>query len=1172
MNYITSYDPRVAGLVQQSQIGSASLDKNQMQTSVQYFDGLGRPVQTVEVKGSANGRDVVQPIDYDQYGRETKKYLLYALSGVASSDGSYKTDALTAAQGVYSFYNPTGSGISGNQQSNNIVIDPNPYSLTVFDNSPLKRVTEQGAPGTPWQPVTNTNLGHTVKLVYTTNNTKQITDTANTMLVALYKVTINSDQSRSFTRATGANGNYDDGQLQVTVTKNENWSGGRAGTSEDYRDKEGHLVLKRTFNYLTSPVTLQILSTYYLYDDQNNLAFVLTPMTGADAATSISQSTLNNLCYQYRYDERNRLVQKKLPGKDWEFIVYNQLDQPVLTQDAYLRSNNQWSVTKYDGEGRVIITGIWNAGSVISPSTLQSNIYSNSQWDKRDYNNTSTGYNISSYPAISTILSINYYDDYNYLNIVGAPSNYSAPNGYNAAPTGLLTAKKTAILNNTSDMLWSVIYYDGLGRAIKNFEQHYLGGIANLNNYDAVSTTYNFTNMPTSIIRQHFTTASTIIPKLTATNTYLYDHAGRKQKTWEQLTYGDNLPTGNTLISQVDYNEMGQIMTRHLHSTDSTTFLQNIDYTYNERGWLLTSSAPLFAMNLYYNTSAGIKAWNGDIKYQYWGTPSTVMNKHFAYNQDALGRLIAGSSTINYNEYPTYDLNGNITALNRGVGPTTYVNTDQLIYSYIDANGDYTNRVQSINELNTTSTVGMLGGLTKYTYDGNGNTLTQTNTNTANNLRDKTYTYNLLNLPKTVTIQTGPTTTGTLTYTYDASGNKVRKVSTVIGNTTDYINGIQYDSNQTPAFNFIQTEEGKAAYLPTTGGFDYYYNLRDNLGNTRLTFDTKTSIATTYQTDDYYPFGLEIPSGIIPNPKIEYLYNKKELQEELGQYDYGARFYDPVIGRFGVIDLQAEKYPTQSSYVYAANNPLRYIDINGEGPGYPESHPVSQAIIKYNPWIYQAFQYANNTSNIQLYNFAKGIAGSDAYGKSIGAIGEALFAQRLTAHISETTSNLTFGMRLGGYQVDLLQATTLYRSPDGAPGFELRVNATDIYGKATSSMLSVLASTNRVFTYGTIAYEVKTIDPNGSLDNIYKAFVGGVNQAIDRTKVADASELVFDKSAFSKLLNSPMGVDALKQLGRLTGIKNSQGEQRGFLRLENGLTSDAQKALYGLKDILKNIP
>ena len=57
-------------------------------------------------------------------------------------------------------------------------------------------------------------------------------------------------------------------------------------------------------------------------------------------------------------------------------------------------------------------------------------------------------------------------------------------------------------------------------------------------------------------------------------------------------------PTTKTLISQIDYNEVGQVLTKHLHSVDSLNYMQNIAYTYNERGWLLSSSAPLFAMQL----------------------------------------------------------------------------------------------------------------------------------------------------------------------------------------------------------------------------------------------------------------------------------------------------------------------------------------------------------------------------------------------------------------------------------------------------------------------------------------------------------------------------------------------------------------------------------------------
>ncbi len=78
------------------------------------------------------------------------------------------------------------------------------------------------------------------------------------------------------------------------------------------------------------------------------------------------------------------------------------------------------------------------------------------------------------------------------------------------------------------------------------------------------------------------------------------------------------------------------------------------------------------------------------------------------------------------------------------------------------------------------------------------------------------------------------------------------------------------------------------------------------------------------------PFGYEISNGSPANPKNEYLYNKKELQEELGQYDYGARFYDPLIARWNVVDAKAEKYSSTSQYAYVSNNPVISIDPNGD--------------------------------------------------------------------------------------------------------------------------------------------------------------------------------------------------------------------------------------------------
>jgi len=126
--------------------------------------------------------------------------------------------------------------------------------------------------------------------------------------------------------------------------------------------------------------------------------------------------------------------------------------------------------------------------------------------------------------------------------------------------------------------------------------------------------------------------------------------------------------------------------------------------------------------------------------------------------------------------------------------------------------------------------------------------------------------------------------------------------------------------------SFIQTEEGRV--LNSGGTYHYEYSLTDHLGNERVTYDTYLNQVA--QQDDYYPFGMEISSGTIVSPKNEYLYNKKELQEDLHQYDYGARFYDPVITRWNVIDPYAEKSRRFSPYNYVENNPIRNIDLDGD--------------------------------------------------------------------------------------------------------------------------------------------------------------------------------------------------------------------------------------------------
>jgi len=204
-----------------------------------------------------------------------------------------------------------------------------------------------------------------------------------------------------------------------------------------------------------------------------------------------------------------------------------------------------------------------------------------------------------------------------------------------------------------------------------------------------------------------------------------------------------------------------------------------------------------------------------------------------------------------------------------------------------------------------------IAGLTgTYVYEANGNATIDGRTEVA-------LAYNHLNLPITAS-RSGLS----MAYTYDATGKKLRKLSMGSSTvTTDYVDGIQYTNG---TIDFIQTGEGIAR---NNGGvYSYEYNLTDHLGNVRASFDIYGGTVRILQRDDYYAFGLR-KSAVGGTNK--YLYNGKELQEELEQYDYGARLYDPVIGRWNVVDPLAEMYQSGSPYNYVMNNPLKFNDPTG---------------------------------------------------------------------------------------------------------------------------------------------------------------------------------------------------------------------------------------------------
>ncbi|MBS7565389.1 RHS repeat-associated core domain-containing protein, partial [Mucilaginibacter sp. Bleaf8] len=661
-NYIVTYTPRIAGFATSAQLIADTTTSRSLMANIQYFDGLGRPLQTVQVKGSPTQRDVVQPVAYDEFGRETLKYQPYAVQPSAASDGSYKAAAIADQLSFYAA--PTGTawnapGVTGTTK---------PFAQTVFEPSPLNRIMEQGAPGEPWQPVAGATTGHTVKTEYGTN---QVTgDYSVRLYTAVASTVAGKEYERSLANPnhlTSQTPYYAAGELYLTVLKDENYveADGLAGQVHEYKDKEGHVVLKRTFNrkVVNGTTTIEKLSTYYVYDDLGNLSFVLPPGAGADGGLP-DATKQTAFCYQYRYDERNRLIEKKVPGKGWELMVYNRLDQLVMSQDAVQRSRSpqQWTFTKYDALGRVILTGVYN-------DNLHSNLaYDNyrqdfqgraysapGQWETADANNTTTGYSNNAIPqgSVGQYLTMNYYGSYAFPG--SGASGMAAPNkdlGQSENVTGLLTGTKVNVLGTTK-MLLTVNYYDEEGRVVQSKSENHLLGT------DQVDNTYSFTDELLSSKRTHIANGTTT----TIAMNYSYDHMGRKVETTESIN--DAAPTS---LSKLTYNEVGQLKDKALGDG-----LQTLSYGYNERGWMrtMTTSGNLFSLDLRYNTPDVLAnaQWNGNIAQMNYLTTkvSAPGTKSFAYTYDKVNRLTNAVSTANaLDEAISYDVMGNITKLTRG--------------------------------------------------------------------------------------------------------------------------------------------------------------------------------------------------------------------------------------------------------------------------------------------------------------------------------------------------------------------------------------------------------------------------------------------------------------------------------------------------------------------------
>ena len=661
-----------------------------------------------------------------------------------------------------------------------------------------------------------------------------------------------------------------------------------------------------------------------------------------------------------------------------------------------------------------------------------------------------TGKNPSSSP---TVLVQSYYDGYGFVGGTGLPTGQFTKDtsGYGR---GSLTGSAVTVFGS-STKIYKAFYYDIKGRMTKSVQNNLLSG------YDITSTVYTFSDKPSGVTHTHTASGKTT---RTEVYTYTYDHADRISKVRHSL--------GGTSITLYDatYDNFGRLLTKQYHGTS----INKLTYAYNLRSWLTGISGKCFTQNVYYNTGVGTAKYNGNISSMTWksGNESTVRGYKFTY--DGLSRLMnatygetAGinTNTNRFSENVTaYDKNGNIKTLQR------YGQTAASSYGLID-NLTYTLNGNQLTRVDDAVTASAYNGgfefkdgvkqANEYAYDANGNLTKDLNKGITD------IQYNCLNLPSVVTFSDG----STITYTYAADGTKLKTVHKIGGTTTttDYCGNVIYENG---VQKLLLTEEG---YV-TLSDSKYHYYLKDHQGNNRVVINQS---GTVEETNHYYPFGGVFASTGNAQP---YKYNGKEYDSKKGLnwYDYGARHYDAVLGRFTTNDPLAEKYFNTGLYAYCLNNPVRFIDPTGGlvSPIYDES----------------GFLLGTDDEGLQgdaiimnKSNFKQGMSHSEALSYSLGYGG--LVDDEARSNYVTSYTSLKDRPDYDGY-LTKDEADTWWRNKTGEPLF-VDQSKIELHGVNTSSFSQnksiyknfIWRLTNTGKVYGTL--KMTLID-----DKTGKVFIG----------------------------------------------------------------------------------
>ncbi len=807
-NYVIARTIRVPAKANGTAVTEAdltTLSNQQKNEAITYLDGLGRADHQVGWQVSPGQQDLTAPMTYDEQGRADRQYLPY----VGGNNGYYKAGAPAAAEDYYQDATRTSQGI---------VTDNMPYASVQYEASPLNRTQQQGAPGAVFQPGTD----HTVRYQYPVNDATTY---------AARQWTLNASAFPSSTKL------YDAGELTLTEVTDEDGK-----VAEVYTDKLGQVVLRRTRN------GAELLDTYYIYDEHNNLRVVLPP----EASTNLTpdEAFLNRWAYRYAYDDRQRLSGQKAPGADWHYMLYDKRDRLVMSQDGRQREEGEWLFTHYDALDRPILSGIcYNTNTYAQMQTaldtylatdpennatpvgedevgfhrhgdptLELNRYEGErkitatqsitllQGFEVDFQSAGTVEikapdagptppDNGAFPALADcqVLQLYHYDSYDFDQNGTVDFAYDAAGIATGATIDLYqevygkpTGATMKVLE-TNQWLSSALFYDDKGRVIQTQSENHIGG------QDRITTEYSFHGLMLRQWHQQTSDEAHGSQDLTVLTRHQYDHSDRLTHVHQTVGIA-----AEQLLARYEYNELGQLIDKGLHQEDPDVYCQSVDYRYTIRGWLASINQDDLSEQAITGTTIGTAS-------------ADLFGQEFAYNTSVSG--LTSPSLFN----------GNISAVTWNSSTLSQIQAYRYTY-------DAVNRLEAAGTL--LNSAGSWVGSSNYvvsgiTYDKNGNLGALTRRGADGSVMDN-LTYNYQGNQLTSVSDAGSATVGFVDgstvateYQYDGSGNLTedlnKDVDEVIYNHLNLPREVRFLDGNTITYTYDATGT-KLKQTVTSGG------------------------------------------------------------------------------------------------------------------------------------------------------------------------------------------------------------------------------------------------------------------------------------------------------------------------------------------------------------------